>query len=660
MTKGGLFGVSILALTLGFSASALADPPPISAYAELQVGSPRMSPDGNAIAMMAPRGDRQALVVRQLDSTKTTIIPTSETFPDWFRWKSSTRLLASLRFTGDIGAPVAIGETRLIFIDADGQNPTLAKFNRTGPVGAAIYGNVGNRVPQNQDHVLSLLPDDPDHVLMAITPQNDWIHPEIVLTDIHNGHVSTVQRTVHNAVDFLADDKGVARAAIAIEESRWSEKHPQRIVMVRENAESDWQTINQAEFNHQQGKRLHALGFSPLTPNLLYVLSEGEGDRLVGRSYDIAAHSYGPVIAADPKCDANALMHDYQVAGFRLVCQTNKTIYLDPAWQRDWELVTRVLKAELVDVTDRSDDGKRTFLTVRKTPTAPMSFWLIDRRGAKTELREVGEDYEKVPEDQIAETKMVSFKARDGLEIPALLTLPVGSSGGVHPFVVLPHGGPTANDTIHFDWMVQFLASRGYGVLQPQFRGSTGFGAAFEEAGLAQWGLAMQDDITDGTRWLIDHKLADPKRICIVGASYGGYASLEGVVKEPGLYACAAAYAPVADIDLFLNRLKGFAFKDINLPRIKDDMHKADDISPSEHADRIQVPVLLMHGRKDFTVPVEQSEAMERAMRHAHKPVEVVYLDGADHYLGQGSDRMAWLTGLDKLLASTIGAGTAP
>ena len=656
MRKGCRFGAAAFLLS---ALPALAEPPPIDAYAELQIHSARLSPDGNSIALIAGMKDRQALVVRNLDSGKTVAIPTGESFPDWFQWKSPSRLMASVRFTADVGRVGAVMETRMVFIDSDGTNPAPVKVNKLPPPGTFTIGNVGNRVPQFQDQVVSLLPGDPDHVMMAVTPENDWLHPELLKVDIHSGHTARDQRGVADVTDFYVDNEGVARGAIKLDRAGWNEKETRRTVMIRASREAEWKTISETDYNHQLGRRLIPLGLSPVTPTLFYVLSEGEGGHLVGRGYDLATGEPGPVIAGNARCDAAPIVRDRDVVGFRLPCEENRSIFFDPDWQHDWDIVTKALKTRMVHIVDRSPEGKRTLLQVQETRTSPVAYWLVDRRGPKTDVHWIGEAYEKVPRDQVAQMKEVSYKARDGLTIPALLTMPVQPPTGPIPFVVLPHGGPTAHDNIMFDWQVQFLASRGYGVLQPQFRGSDGHGAAFEEAGYQQWGLAMQDDVTDGTHWLIDQKLADPARICIVGGSYGGYAALMGVVKEPGLYACAAAFAPVSDIAMFQHRLRDFAFKDINLPRVASDKVDTDTISPSENADKIRVPVLLMHGDKDNTVPIEQSEVMERALKRAGKPVEAIYLEGADHYFSQGSDRTAWLTALDKLLAASF-KQTAP
>ena len=652
MSRGGVVCVAV-ALSL-LSMDAFADPPPIDAYASLQISSPRLSPDGNSIAMIGVSNNRQVLMVRGIDSHKLVLIATGESFPDWFKWKNSSRLLASVRFTTDLGNINAVVQTRLAFFNADGTNITPVNLSRLPTLGTAAYGDI-NRIPQIQDDVVSLLPHDPDHIMMAVTPENDFLHPDLALVDINSGRPHTVLRGSDQILDFYTDNDGIARAAAGIDRADWLSKETQRTVLVRSGENAPWMTIYAGDYNRPGGNKLSPLGLSDAAPNLFYVTTENEKGRIEARAYDIKAQSLGPVLAGDPDCDVMPLFHDYQVSGFRIPCQDHKTLYLDPGWQHDWDIVTKALKTNIVSIIDRSVEGKRSLAMAKESETAPPSFWLIDRSGEKTDVRWMGMAYEKVPRDQIAETKSVGYSARDGLTIPALLTLPVNHAEGALPFVVFPHGGPTANDDVRFDWIVQFLASRGYGVLQPQFRGSTGYGAAFQQAGLGQWGLVMQDDVTDGTRWLIEQKLAEPGRICIAGASYGGYSALMGVVKEPGLYACAAAFAPVTDIDSFLYREKQFAFDDINIPRIKGDKQGSDAISPSENAEKIRVPVLLMHGKKDYTVAIEQSEIMERALKRAGKPVEAIYLEGADHYFSQGSDRTAWLTALEKLLSSTIG-----
>jgi dipeptidyl aminopeptidase/acylaminoacyl peptidase len=177
-------------------------------------------------------------------------------------------------------------------------------------------------------------------------------------------------------------------------------------------------------------------------------------------------------------------------------------------------------------------------------PQMPRSYFFLDRTTHKA--RFIASTYPKLNKDQLGKTKPFPYKARDGLDIPSYLTLPPGKTPKMLPVVILPHGGPRARDEMAFDWQAQFLANRGYAVMQPNFRGSSGYGRRFEEAGYGQWGLKMQDDITDGVRKLIADGIADPKRICIVGGSYGGYAALAGAAFTPDLYACAVSWAGIS------------------------------------------------------------------------------------------------------------------
>jgi dipeptidyl aminopeptidase/acylaminoacyl peptidase len=575
--------------------------------------------------------------------------------PDWFHWKTSSRLIASVRFTTKFDGTQPIEETRMVFLDADGGNGVPVRVNKELPgPGTTVYGNIGNKIPQFQDQIVDLLPDDPDHLLMAVTPESDYLHPQVLSVDVNSGRPRLVQRERPDVVSFMTDDAGVVRLAQKVGRVAWNEKQRHFSYEVRDSAESDWRMIFEREADSRP--RFAPLGFVPGQPNQLYVLTDGDQGRLVARSFDVTQRSFGAVLAEDSRCDVETLYIDYRLIGFNIPCRSDGLHYLDQAREHDRAAISRALKTDLVRVLDRTKDGTRSLIVSHPQPSAPASFWLLDRSSGKPELSPLGEAYPGVPADQIAEVKLVSYPARDGVAIPALLTLPLGAGQGPIGFVVLPHGGPTAHDRVQFDWMAQFLISRGYGVLQPQFRGSSGYGVEFQQAGYQQWGLLMQDDITDGTRWLISQKLADPKRICIVGASFGGYAALMGVVKEPDLYACAAAFAPVTDLESLVQRLKIFAFKDINIPHIQGTDQSFDATSPADNADKIRVPVLLMHGRQDFTVPVDHTEEMERALKRNHKPVEAIYLDKADHYFATGSDRLAWLGALERFLARPLSA----
>jgi len=243
------------------------------------------------------------------------------------------------------------------------------------------------------------------------------------------------------------------------------------------------------------------------------------------------------------------------------------------------------------------------------------------------------------------------------------LTLPADAVEKNLPLVVMPHGGPEDRDETGFDWLAQFIASRGYAVLQPQFRGSTGRGRAHADAGRHQWGLRMQDDVTDGVQALISQGIVDPKRVCIVGWSYGGYAALAGAAFTPDMYACAASIGGVSDLPVMLGVITrdggresdAFAYwrDHIGSPFDPNVIAK----SPARAAMTVRAPILLLHGTNDTVVPIEQSRLMASALRKARKPVEIIELTGEDHWMKTSStSRIRTLTELERFLWQYIGS----
>jgi dipeptidyl aminopeptidase/acylaminoacyl peptidase len=232
------------------------------------------------------------------------------------------------------------------------------------------------------------------------------------------------------------------------------------------------------------------------------------------------------------------------------------------------------------------------------------------------------------------------------------------------PLVVLVHGGPTARDDFEFDWWASFLASRGYAVLQPNFRGSSGYGAAWEEAGYREWGRLMQTDVEDGALVLGRNGIADPERICIVGGSYGGFAALAGAALTPERYACAAAIAGVSDLPMMLSNV-AIAIGSQSMPSDwwgmligdrREDGAALRAVSPAHQAANVRAPVLLIHGANDTVVPIAQSRRMADALRSAGKDVRLVEYPGEDHWLSDATTRIAMLRELETFLAAHLGA----
>lgn len=276
------------------------------------------------------------------------------------------------------------------------------------------------------------------------------------------------------------------------------------------------------------------------------------------------------------------------------------------------------------------------------------TYWLAESGSVQS----LGSAYPGVGAADVGPVKMVAWKAADGLDLHGVLTLPPGRPPHGLPLVVLPHGGPEARDYPDFDWLAQAFAARGYAVFQPNFRGSDGYGSEFRDAGFKQWGRKMQTDISDGVADLAKQGLVDPKRACIVGASYGGYASLAGVTVQQGLYRCAVADAPVADLSDFLAYAGERAGYYTGATRYwnaymgstseRDPSLRA--ISPVQLADRADAPILLIHGKDDTVVPISQSQAMLAALKAAGKPAQMVTMPDEDHWLSREQTRISMLT----------------
>jgi len=352
--------------------------------------------------------------------------------------------------------------------------------------------------------------------------------------------------------------------------------------------------------------------------------------------------------------DLDGLVHDPAtlglLGGLSLVGDDLRYTFFDAKSQAAWNAVVKAFPGDRVSLSSWSQDRRKIVVYVDSAIDGP-AYALVDL-DAKS-ARWLGMVYREIPPEAISPVKSIRYKAKDGLEITGYLTLPRGKTARNLPLVVLPHGGPEGRDTPGFDWWSQALASRGYAVLQPNFRGSEGFGWDFIQAGFGQWGQAMQTDLSDGVRDLAAQGLIDPKRVCIVGASYGGYAALAGATLDKGVYRCATSVAGPSDLRRMLqdnqkrylttsNSAMRYWLRFMGADGLKDP--DLATISPAKLADQVEIPILLIHGKDDTVVPYEQSLIMAAALKKAGKPVEFVTLNGEDHWLSNGATRLMMLT----------------
>lgn len=330
--------------------------------------------------------------------------------------------------------------------------------------------------------------------------------------------------------------------------------------------------------------------------------------------------------------------------------------WIDPQYQQRGKALSKNFPSRTTYLGDQSADHSRLLVRV-EAPDSPSVFYMIDFTTHKADI--LAEAYPALSDTPLGKVSEITYKARDGSDIPAYLTTPPGIAAGTpRALVVLVHGGPAARDYLEFNWLAQFIASRGYLVLQPQFRGSTGFGEEFRKAGIHQWGLLMQDDVTDGVKALIDQKLADPRRVCIVGASYGGYAALAGAAFTPDLYACAIGVNGVFD----LAQLQAYVLKhsgQYGLLYWREEVGstldpRLADKSPRRHAASVKAPVLLLQSTEDTVVPPEQADAMAAALGVTGKQVKLVKMPGDDHWLSNTATRVQLLQEMDAFLQANL------
>lgn len=376
-----------------------------------------------------------------------------------------------------------------------------------------------------------------------------------------------------------------------------------------------------------------------------YLMSLVDGD-ITGPILDTEGREIERVIT-----DINRIVYGVEFAGFK------------PTYEFfDEELDNRVrsIQARLDGIASRlvswSDNFQRLVFEIDGGWTSG-AYLMFEKDVPKPKL--LGASRPLITKDHVVPVAITSYKARDGMNIPALITAQTSViAQGNAPTIIMPHGGPESHDRYGFDWMAQYFASRGYVVLQPQFRGSDGFGYEHNTAGDGEWGGKMQTDLDDGVTFLIDQGVANPERVCMVGASYGGYAALAAGAFSPDMYRCIAAVAPVSDLRKMLRSERSEHGKNDWVLDYWEKLYGADAsekevleaISPVYHADQFKAPVLLIHGRKDTVVKIEQSKVMNSALRKADKDVTFIQLKGEDHWLTQEETRIKTLRALAEFI----------
>lgn len=605
----------------------------------------KISPTGEYYALTVPLEDQTILAVQRRSDRQITakISAGADSIIDDVWWVSDDRVVVSVaKKYGSRDQPYATGELYATNVDGSVRRQIFGR-----------YGLDGNDPLPRAAELVDPMPDDPRKVLISMYALDTSMpNTRLMTLDAYNGKLDTVATAPIRRADFVVDATGQVRFALGAGEDNASKLYH------RATSDAPWTLIN--DENTTQRVEVPR-GFAPDGRTAYLQVEQREGpdaivalDTVTGERTqvlrDAVVDPYRIIRAPGGRTPVGSFfMHD------RL-----RTVFFDETSEtaRLYRKLERSFPGHSVLITSGTRDGRLKVVHIWND-TSPGDFYLFNTETNAADL--IFSRRSWLDPATLAPSESVALKARDGLPLHGYLTRPRGSRGPL-PLVVMPHGGPIGIfDRWEIDDEAQMLARAGYAVLRLNFRGSGNYGRAHMQAGAREWGGAMQDDLTDATRWAIEQKIADPQRICLYGASYGGYAALMGVAKEPALYRCAAGYVGVYDLEL-MHRQKSRHAKWLGNYMddwVGDERAALADISPTSLATKIRVPVFLAAGGKDEIAPQAHTERMEKALKAAGVPVEAMYVRTEGHGFYAEENRRTYYNRLLGFLSRHLGGAAA-
>jgi len=624
---------TILALALGAAmipqaSHAQQAPIPIQDFVRHAVyDEARISPDGRFMALTAQQGEKTALVVmRMSDMTllKTTTLPDDKSVGSFY-WVGPERLMfTAVRNIGHYAMPFGTGEW--FAIDADGGRPRfLISYGPQKLASAASIVHYGESFS-----MLDPMPDDGSTAMMQMSEGDPEARAEIVSIDTVTGRRHTLARAPRGSCTLVLDEKHTPRYANCFDSKGDNGEYGEFSELYRLGDDGQWTLVNRSKTN---GRHIDVIGTAP--DGRIYATSDDQKGPSAFGVLDRESNQF-KVLYQDPVVDpmhyivgsdGDTILGVITMAAAPHVEMVDKQSPDAPVYLS----LANAFPGKLVNFSSATRDGNQIVVTV-SGDSDPGELYLYNRQDGT--VRFLLRNRSWLDPKQMASIHPFSFKTRDGLTEYGYLTVPKGvdlSKAAHLPMIVNPHGGPIGpRDDWGFNSEAQMFANRGYLVLQLNYRGSGGFGHAFQEMGHRQWGGKMQDDLTDVTHWAVDQGYADPNRICIYGGSYGGYAALMGVASQPDLYKCAVGYVGVYDMELMYKkgdiseRESGKRFLRKTLGTDPADLQRR---SPVHMADKIKAPVFLAAGGKDVRAPKEHTEEMRDALAAAGHPAEEVVIE---------------------------------
>ncbi len=619
-------------------------PPPLIATSDFAgraaFWDAELSPDGTMLSYLRRKDGETQFIVASSDLTKVVSAFTSD--PDdqfeWYRWVGNDKLLISVSTAG-MFFNEEVRYTRLILVEV--QSGVMTRlFARTDVV--------------EGDNVIHVAKDG-SYILVAI--QNSiYEYPSVMRHELKaKGKVDIVQSPREGVWNWIADDTGVVRMGTG-----WSNGRLK--IHYRADAASDLKLIARLKEDDTADRYWDALQIISSSDEG-YVLSEGENGRVGLRRFNFATRETTETVFEHPEWDIDSvtLREGKPYAAF-FTADRDEVHWFDPAKARQHAALRKALGDVEVWIIDRAEDDSK-MLVWAGNESDPGVLYMYEP--AAKRMKELAQYRPRLDFRLLAKPRPIRYTARDGTVIRGYLTLPRGRAATNLPLIVMPHGGPFGvRDKLEYNDEVQLLANRGYAVLQPNFRGSGGYGDAFFELGEGQVGRGMQDDIDDAMDWAVAEGIADPKRVCVVGGSYGGYAALWAVLRNPERYRCAASWAGVTDWNKMLSYdrryLTGRAGKAWQARVRGEKTFDLDAVSPYRVAGKLSRPVLLAHGTKDSNVPFSQYTLFEKATRSAPVRPQTLVIAGEGHSFSKAESEQQWYDALDAFLAQHNPADPLP
>jgi dipeptidyl aminopeptidase/acylaminoacyl peptidase len=634
--------IGAIAAVLAASAAHAA---PLEAYGRLPtMDMVSISPDGSKVAFVQPVNGRQAVVVDQLSPAAVIgEMPPTDQKVRGLRWADNTHLVVIKSQSGyaqDVSSSLSEWELAYSFDLTKKKVTPLFGQKQDAGVGSHIRG--AQTLNAINGLALRIVDGHPMAFANGIVFVDSINTSALISSDLSTTSEHVIENSLeHNQTRrWYLDDKGVAVAQATYDQLT----HDWFLRLKRDKA---WVQVFSVKALIETPE---VSGFSADGASLLLKTRKADGDYQT----QLLSLADGKIESAPRDYDSfSSLIEDpatFRVIGGMKIAMEPTYVFFDPKDQATWDTVGKVFPDEQIDLVSWSKD--RSKMVVKVTgPLHGVLLAVVDLASHKA--TPIGQAYAGITPNDVADVSIASYKAKDGVKIDAFLTLPTGREPKNLPLIVMPHGGPADRDEAGFDWWAQAMAGQGYAVLQPEFRGSSGLGWRLESAGFGEWGRKMQSDLSDGVKALAAAGLIDPKRVCIVGGSYGGYAALAGVTLEQGVYRCAVSYAGISDMHRMIggvwaawvdaDKSSGARYLDRFVGAKEPSDPVFDRISPLRHVAEVSVPILLIHGKEDSVVPYEQSVLMEGALKSAGKPVEFLTLTGEDHWLSHDATRQQML-----------------